>query len=180
MKRIKISQLKLNQMGFTLAEVLAVLAIISILGLIAIPSVLNTIQNSKISTYSLMIEDIKVAAQELFEEVEYLDSNLYHYDSNGKTSNKVEIEQNKYIVIQLQTLVSNGFLSGTNNENATMGIGGNQNKKILLDPQSSNDLGICWIKISKDINTHGKIVYKVERLDETTVDSCPTTADYQK
>ncbi len=172
-----------KQQGFTLVEVLAVIAIIAILGLIAVPSVLNTIKNSKNSSYSLMINDIKVALQELFEEVEYLGSNstLYVYNSNGKTGNRVTITEEaeaKRISLNLQTLVSNGFLSGTNNENPASGS--NKNTKVLLDPRNNNDLGECQVEISKKVNDKGKVTYQIISINETTNSLCPSTGLYQE
>ena len=120
---------KLNKKGFTLIEVLAVIAIIAIFGLIAVPGVLNSINNGKKSSYNIMISNIKTASQTLFEEVNYTNTELYQYNSNGiKSTTKVKTEKvynNKndssiaQIQTNLQTLVSNGYLKGTTKEEKT-------------------------------------------------------------
>ena len=77
---------KLNNKGFTLVEVLAVVVIIAVLGGIAIPGVMSAMETGKKSSKKAMIENIKTASQELYEELYYMDGTLYRY--NGNTGNK--------------------------------------------------------------------------------------------
>ena len=107
---------KLNNKGFTLMEVLAVIVIIAILGMIADPNVLNSINTSKQASYDILVKDITIAGKQLFEEIYYADTKLYHYDQNGKTTNYISINNNE-IITSVQTLISNGFLTGSNNPN---------------------------------------------------------------
>lgn len=179
---------KLNNQGFTLIEVLAVIVIIAVLGLISVPSVLNTINTGKDTSYQIMVKDIKIASQQLFDELEYANSNLYHYDTNGNTSTKIQIETTsdgsedgiikKKITTTLQSLVSNGTLTGTNNEDSSSG---NKNTKIILNPKNSNDIGICSITITKttDKNDHYKTSYQITNNSTSNVD-CPTTDEYNQ
>ena len=175
---------KLNNKGFTLIEVLAVIAIIAILGLIAVPGVLNSINNGKKSSYNIMISNIKTASQTLFEEVNYTNTELYQYNSNGiKSTTKVKTEKvynNKndssiaQIQTNLQTLVSNGYLKGTTKEE--------NNEKILLliNPINNENIGFCKITIRKitDSNLEEKTTYEI--ISDNTNSSCPQTLNYQE
>lgn len=163
---------KLNNKGFTLIEVLAVIAIIAILGLIAVPGVLNSINNSKKSSYNIMISNIKTASQSLYEEVDYMNGKVYNYDDSGtKTAILVKIT-NFSITVNLQTLVSNGYLKGTTREK--------EGEKILIltNPVDGKNIGSCQIEIKKETNiTTGKVNYKIESKS-TTNSSCPKTNEY--
>lgn len=162
---------KLNNKGFTLIEVLAVIAIIAILGLIAVPGVLNSISNSKKSSYNIMISNIKTASQSLYEEVDYMNGKVYNYDDSGtKTETLVEIT-NSSITVNLQTLVSNGYLKGTISEKE------GKKKLILTNPVDGQNIGSCKITITKETNQAGKVNYKIESKS-TTNSSCPKTNEY--
>lgn len=52
-----------NKKGFTLIEVLSVIIIISLIGLIIVPTVINTINKSKINAYNNQVDTIKAAAR---------------------------------------------------------------------------------------------------------------------
>lgn len=165
--------MKLNSKGFTLVELLAVIVIIAILGFIAIPGVMSNINVSRDASYNIMISNIVTASQSLYEEIEYNGSKLYKYDNNGKkeiiTIDPLT-ESSPKIEINLQTLVSNGFISGSNND-CTGDDCDNKNKKILLNPKTKKDIGYCKIIIYKNGNE-----YKVDNID---IDStCPS--EYKK
>lgn len=188
---------KINNKGFTLIEVLAVIAIIAVLGLIAVPSILNTINTSKDATYDILVDEIKVAGKQLFEEVEYTNNDLCHYNQDGQlegcldktypndnwkikitVSNDSNGNEIKVIKVNLQTLVSNGFLNGTNNDNESSG---NKNSKIILTPKTKEDIGNCSIRITKTVTgTNYKTSYKIEDANTTAIEICPTTEDYNK
>lgn len=160
----------MNNKGFTLVEVLAVVAIIAVLGLVATPGVLSMINTSKGRSYEIMIDNIKVAAGELYQELDYMNTNIYRYDSNGRLSEVVAIDSD-FINVNLQTLVSNGFLVGSSNDNYDV----NQNNKIILEPYNNMDIGLCGIKITKFKNG-SKFCYKIESTN--TDEFCPTSEDF--
>ena len=155
--------MKLNNKGFTLVEVLAVVVIIGVVGGIAVVGVLSSINSGKEASYKLMISDIVVACGVLYEEVEF-GNNVYKYDTNGSTSNKIGKNDN-VININLQTLVSNGYLSGS--ENKIKGDGANHNKRIIIDPKTKEDIGNCEISIERKDGT-----YFVKNI--SSGDNCPS------
>jgi len=173
--------MKLNNKGFTLVELISAVVIISLLTIIISSNVLNSLKNSKEKSYEIVVENIITASKGLFEEVysnELLGvsdtSILYKYDKDGnKTTNEINISNEQSIIINLQTLVSNGFLTGSTN---TTGSGA---KKIIVNPKNQKNMGECKLKITKIINPiNGKVTYTIE--SKTTKDFCPTTDDYQK
>lgn len=162
-------KMKLNNKGFTLVEILAVVAIIAILGLVAIPSVISTINTGKKTAYNTMISNVVTASQILYEEIEY-GIDLKKYDLDGATNEQITIINDEKITINLQTLVSNGFLSGTNNECTATCT--NNNKKIIYNPETKEDIGDCEIIITKS-NNNNKIKYTVTNKDDT-ISKCPS------
>lgn len=172
---------KINNKGFTLIEVLAVIVIIATVGTIAVPSVINIIRTGKNTSYAVLIDDIKIAGQQLYEELEYVKPTLCHYNNNGvvgecEKTGKITINDNK-IKVNLQTLVSNGFLTGINKEEVESSI--NQNTKVILNPKNSEDIGECQVLITKVVEDNNKVSYKFENPDEEANKSCPTDDDYQ-
>ena len=162
-----------NQNGFTLVELLAVIAIIAILGIIAVPNVLNTLNNSKKATYNIMLKNIQVAGQELYDELEFAKSELFDYDKNGNQLNLVKINNNS-ITITLQGLVNNGFLKGTNNSKDNLE---NKNSKVILEPKSKKDIGMCNITITKvNVANKDKVCYKITDNSDNKI--CPKTEEY--
>lgn len=165
--------MKLNNKGFTLVEVLAVIAIIALLGAIAIPGLLSAINTSKESSYNIMISNIVTSSQSLYEEVSF-GNTIYRYNSTGITSDKVKIESNK-ITTNLQTLVSNGFLSGAGVEDEEGSSESGINSKIL-DPNTKEDIGLCEIVITKE-TINNKTEYTVKPASNSD-EKCPT--EYKK
>lgn len=169
----------LNNKGFTLIEVLAVVALLAVLGLIAVPNILKTINNSKENTYKVMVGDIKVAGQALYEELEFVGGNLSWYDNTGKTGAFLTIEDTadgKRVVTNLQSLVSNGFLTGTNNSDKSV----NKNTKVILNSKTSKDIGECSIIVTRS-NTGSEISYSItENSNAIHGGDCPSNDDYNK
>lgn len=165
--------MKIDNKGFTLVEVLAVVVIIGILGGLTAKGVLSSINTGKEASYKLMINSIVTASQTLYEELEYGGSKIwnYNYDNNRSISQGAEVtinnNNNNTITTNLQTLVSNGFLSGSSGFTEQDESG----NKYLIDPKSKENIGNCKIKITKKKSDNNKIIYKVEKNDN--VDKCP-------
>ena len=163
--------MRLDNKGFTLVEVLAVVVIIAILGMIAIPSVISVINTGKDTSYNVMISNIVTASQSLYEEVDN-GILLYHYDKEGDiTTSKIVINIST-IETSLQTLVSNGFLGGSNDKNEA------KKRKRLFEPKTQEDIGYCMIKITKVADTStSEVKYLVEDISNSTNDpddKCPS------
>ena len=158
----------MDNKGFTLVEVLAVVVILGLIGVITVPNVLNTLDSGKRTSDKVLYENIKTAAQSMYEEIYYGGAKIYSYTTSSATAGSEVSIGGDSISTNIQTLVGNGFLTGVNNSGGT-----NANSKIVLNSKSE-DLGMCEIKIAK-ITSGNKICYKVEGSD---VDSCPTTDDF--
>lgn len=164
---------KINNKGFTLVEVLAVIAIIAILGGIALPNILSTINSGKEASKKTMINNIKTAAQELFEEVYYMESDLKKFEINDEsivteTTESIKVvndNDSNSITVNLQTLVSNGFLIGT---------GENEETKKIYDPKTNEYIGDCEIIITKDSNGNYTITNEGGFNDES---KCPNLGE---
>lgn len=167
---------KINNKGFTLVEVLAVIVIIAIIGMIAVPNVINSINTGKKASYDILVEDITIAGKQLFEEVTFVGSvPNYDDDIDGKPNGEVTIV-NDSITVTLQTLVSNGFLTGINNPNKD---GENKNAKIITNPKNNEDIGKCKITITKTVDNNYNTSYEIKN-NSTSNNNCPTDTEYAK
>ena len=164
-------------------EVIAVVVIIAVLGMVAVPSVLNTIQNGKKGSYNVVIDNIKTAAINLYEEVDLIGNEIPFYKSDGSEELDgagniltVTINDDKQIIVNLQTLLSNGFLKGSVSEDERA-----ENKKnmFLLNPMTNDDMGGCEIVIQKNVDSSFKVNYTVSSNGEEVPDFCPTSEEYQ-
>lgn len=159
--------MKLNNKGFTLIELIATIAIITLLTIIVAPSVINSLNSGKNKSYEILVANIVTASKELYEEV-YSNELLGVSTTLYENSTEISIDEDDSITINLQTLVNNGFLSGTNKDET----------KIVTNPKENNgDIGNCKIKITRD-NDNGKVTYTIENLSKDN--KCPTTDDYKK
>ncbi len=131
--------LKLDCKGFTMIEVLAVIVIIAIIVGIAVPNVTQTVNSSKNSAENTMIENIITASQDLYSEIEFMDSELYDYGSNGIKGERLVINNHNGLRFHLHALIVNGFLSGV----------GDDDEKKLINPKTGQNLGDCYITLIK-------------------------------
>ena len=178
--------MKLNNKGFTLVEILAVITIFTIITGVALASVISSINTSKESAYKLMVNHIVTASQTLYEEIDF-GNRICNYNNNGKTDTCYTNIDSNTIDTNLQTLVSNGFLTGSENEcvekakkaETSTDTCDNKNNQIIKNAKIKNesDIGFCTIKITK-ISTDENIEYKVESTNSN--EKCPTDAEYIK
>ena len=172
---------RLNNKGFTLIEILGVIAIIAILGLIATPSILNVLKSSNNTTYNILIKNIALAGQQLYEELDNTNATLYYYDETGNLGIKIIIGEDKNgtsiedgsLQVNLQTLVSNGLLTGNNNTDNKS----NKNNKIITNPKNKEDIGICEIIITKIVDEKYNTSYQIKN-NSLANNNCPNDSEY--
>ncbi len=163
----------MNKKGFTLIELLAVIVVLGVVLTLAMPSILDSINASRNSSYKILIGNIKTAAETYYQECEYgdlSDKNKYGgYDCtiiNGNTINTT-----------IGVLANTGILKvSESDENDIL---------VVLDPRdTTKNLNSCKITITKekkDITdnngiTSSKVMYEVKG---STQDGCPTDKDLQ-
>lgn len=86
----------MKKRGFTLVELMAVLAVIALLAVIIFPVITNNIKDAKEDTRAMQMASIKEAA------IQYVADNV-GVDSFLESNNEI---------IPLQTLIENGYLNG--------------------------------------------------------------------
>lgn len=182
MNRIN-NKCKFNNKGFTLIEILAVIVLIAMLGMITVPSVLSIINSSNNTTYDILVKDITIAGSQLYEEIDYMNNTLYHYNMEGDTNSKViigedlegnEIGSNR-IEVNLQTLVSNGLLKSNNSSNKSS----NNNEMVIINPNTKDDIGECKILIIKVIDEKFNTSYQIKN-NSVGNSNCPLDSEYEK
>lgn len=144
------------------------------MGLIAVlvmPSIVDSLNKSKETSYKVLINNIKTAAETYYEECEYGDLSNIEYDgAYACTINNDTIET------KIGTLANTGFLKVTD----TKEVAGKE-VKVVLNPKNNDDISDCLIKITKektevtddnDIKNY-KITYTIESLSLTD-SKCPT------
>ena len=121
---------KLNNKGFTLVEVIAVVVIMAILAIILIPSVTKYINEGREEALDGLKKSIVIAAKE------YINDNRYNINLTGSNGNYVilleGINGNK---ISVRTLLDRGYLSasGTDSDGVYISSPNNQNSHLDLD-----------------------------------------------
>lgn len=174
---------KLNNKGFTLVEILAVIVIIGILGMISIPSVLSVVNSSNNAAYDILVKDITIAGKQLYEEIDYMNNMLYHYNMKGKTDTKIIIGKDLYgnnigtnsIEVNFQTLISNNLLTSNNNTDKSK----NKNDKVVINPKTKEDMGDCKIIITKIIDKNFNTSYQIINKSTDNL-NCPLDSEYKE
>lgn len=129
----------MNRKGFTLIELLAIIVVIAIVGVLVAPSVINSFNKSKDKAYDLLIDNIKTAGENYYQECEY--GNLKNIKQNYCI--KREGSDNT-LVTNLGILVETGLLKA--NQAETNG----QNK--IVNPATNKDIKNCQIEIIKNVD----------------------------
>lgn len=154
----------MNRKGFTLIEVLAVVVIIGLLGIFIIPGFIDSIQNSKHTSYDTLIKNIVTASESYYEECEYGDLS----DTEKYKDYACKIE-NKKINTTLGAIANTGFLK----VNDTKIVSGKEQKKVS-NPINDKDISDCKITIEKQVNpSNYKVTYIIKNIDTNTI--CPST-----
>ncbi len=139
----------MNKKGFTLIELLAIIVVIAIVAVIVAPSVIKLFNKSKNKSYDLLIEDIRVAGENYYQECEHGDlSDTTKYGHlacsiSGNTSN-----------VTLGKLVELGILKASGNNNS------------ITNPKNSKDISNCNITITKVVGEHSKTTFNINIPEE--------------
>lgn len=156
----------MNKKGFTLIELLAVIVVLGVVLLLAMPSILDSINASRNSSYKILIGNIKTAAETYYQECEYGDLS----DKNKYGDYACAIDNNT-INITIEDLANTGILKVSESDE--------NNKLVVLDPRdTTKNLNSCRIQIIKIVDKDNK--FKVTyQINGSTQDGCPTTKDLQ-
>lgn len=154
----------MNKKGFTLIELLAVIVILGVVLLLAMPSILDSINASRNSSYKILIGNIKTAAETYYQECEY-----------GDLSDKSKYGVYACTIINGNTINTTiGALANTGILKVSAGSSGNL---IVEDPRdTTKNLNSCGIQIIKSVDNKFKVTYQI---NGSTQDGCPTTEDLQ-
>lgn len=157
----------MNRKGFTLIELLAIIVVIAVVAVLIAPNIIESFDTSKNKSYDILIENIKLAGENYYQECEYGD--LSDTSKYGALACSIEIRDNSTIVT-LGKLASLGILK-TNNKD-------NNGNYIVINPKTSNDINNCEIKIIKNVNDRTyKTTYTVSLNRNNGNTSCPTTSE---
>lgn len=157
----------MNKKGFTLIELLAVIVVLGVVLLLAMPSILDSINASRDSSYKILIGNIKTAAETYYQECEYGDLS----DKNKYGVYACTIINGNTINITIEDLANTGILKVSESDE--------NNKLVVLDPRdTTKNLNSCRIQIIKIVDKDNK--FKVTyQINGSTKDGCPTTKDLQ-
>lgn len=155
----------MNNKGFTLIELLTVIILLSLVMSITAVSAVNIINTSKNKSYELLVKNIKIGAQEYFEECE--NKGVINSDIDC-TINDVNIGgvMRKQMAFTLGDLLKYGFLTSSDSENDK-----------IENPKSNKNIKDCSITITKDVDDNFNVSYDIENNSVGNVD-CPTTDNY--
>lgn len=139
------------------------------MGLIAVlvmPSIVDSLNKSKETSYKVLINNIKVAAETYYEECEYGDlSDQGKYDAYCTINNNT-------ITTTIGTLAGTGLLKATDTEMTTGEIS-------VLDPRNNKKINDCRIKITKNVDEKFKVTYEIcDGYDDEAMEGCPTDGDF--
>ena len=159
----------MNKKGFTLIELLAVIVVLGVVLLLAMPSILDSINTSRDSSYKILIGNIKTAAETYYQECEYGD--LSDESKYGVYACTID---NNTINTTIGALANTGILKVSADDSGSL---------IVKDPRdTTKNLNSCKITITKkkedkkDKNgiTSSKVMYEV-KAGKGSDSNCPTT-----
>lgn len=154
----------MNKKGFTLIELLAVIVVLGVVLLLAMPSILDSINASRDSSYKILIGNIKTAAETYYQECEYGDLS----DKNKYGNYACAITDGNTINTTIGALANTGILKVPADDSGSL---------IVKDPRdTTKNLNSCEIQIKKSVDNKFKVTYQI---NGSTQDGCPTTEDLQ-
>ena len=123
----------MNNRGFTLVELLAVIVLLALLAAIGTYAITGIIKSAKDNNYELLIDQVRDASELYYQECKY---------GSGVVDCTYNPSNNKQLVTTLSKLVEYGYLKG-NSENKSDGT---SNFKVV-DPRDDTDISSCQITI---------------------------------
>ena len=154
----------MNKKGFTLIELLAVIVVLGVVLLLAMPSILDSINASRDSSYKILIGNIKTAAETYYQECEYGDLS----DKNKYGVYACTIDNNT-ITTTIGALANTGILKVPADDSGDLIVKDPRNKEDnTKDDNKDKGLNYCKIKIEKSVDKKFKVTYKI-----TSLSKCP-------
>ena len=119
----------MKQNGFTLIELIGVVAIIAVVMLVTAPQIMSTMTNSQTKSSEALYKDIELAAQSYVEN----NWNTFKAEYEGKKKNS-----NMYC-LSIKTLVANDYIKSSNliDSSTNEAIDPNTNYVLLTNESSS-------------------------------------------
>lgn len=138
----------MNKKGFTMVELLAVIAIMALLAIVIVPNISSMKQTTLKQTYDSRVKQVNIAAKE------WGIDNLVSVPSNvlRDYTNQSECD-NDCVCVSIEELIHTGYLAGDKNQ-----------KQTLTNPitnEEMNNLLVCVRYDTNDINTRELISYIV-------------------
>lgn len=155
----------MNRKGFTLIELLAVIVMLGIILILVMPSILDSLSASKESSYKILINNIKTAAETYYQECEYGDlSDKTKYGDYACTINS------NTITTSIGALANTGILKVPADDSGNL---------IVKDPRdTSKSLNECDIIIEKKVDSTSKATTYTVTVKEEQQDGCPSNDDF--
>lgn len=119
-----------NNKGFTLIELIATIVILALVMGISTYSISAIINNSKEKNYELLINNIKDAAENYYQECKYSNNTgiVCSRDDEGK------------LITKLESLVTYGYLKSNDTDSSS--------SQKIVNPKDNVDITNCQIKIT--------------------------------
>lgn len=140
----------MNKKGFTLVELLAIIVVIAIVAVLVSPSVIRLFNKSKEKSYDILINNIKTAGENYYQECE--NGDLTNSSKYGSLACSIS---NNNINVTLKSLVELGILKASGNN------------KIVINPKNNKDISSCTITVTKVVGANYKTTYTINIPEET-------------
>lgn len=119
-----------NNKGFTLIELIATIVILALVMGISTYSISAIIKNSKEKNYELLINNIKDAAENYYQECKYS-------NNTGITCSR---DDEGNLITKLESLVTYGYLKSNDTDSSS--------SQKIVNPKDNVDITNCQIKIT--------------------------------
>lgn len=138
-----------NNKGFTLIELIATIVILALVMGISTYSISAIIKNSKEKNYELLINNIKDAAENYYQECKYSNNTgiVCSRDDEGK------------LITKLESLVTYGYLKSNDTDSSS--------SQKIVNPKDNKDITNCQIQITYNAGS-------IEVKANEPTGSCPT------